>query len=681
MLAAATAAATTTRTWVVDSAADFLKGKGEGVAVTDDGRLVPVLPWGQPVPVEEPVLMAGAVDSGGRVFVATGNPARLYELTDHGLNLLAEVPAEQVTALLASPSGTLYVGTAAPAAVFRWAAGRLEEAGRLEAGGVWDLAWYRGEAVAATGPPGALYRVKERGFERWLELPDAHARCLAVTGDSLLAGTSGKGLIVRIDPHGGMSIIADSSFTEIADLLAAPDGAVWAAAVVGEPAAEPAKSKKGKEGATTGVVNLKLPKVNGATATSEILRLTPEGALLRVHRFDKQVASALAWDGAGVLVGTGFEGEIWRFGNHGGARLAVVDAVQVTGFLGGGAEVLTQGPARVLRRATAGHGGGTFRGQARSFPQPVRLGRYQISPPDPAVRIRFRSGVTADPSPTWLPWSDWLPAEGSRVPLPPVKALQWEVEVPRRDGDLRVERVEVAYREVNLAPRIAALEVAEPGEVFLAAPPPSGQIVDVSHPDVNGVFTVLRGRPDRHAKSIKRGKRYWRVGYRTASWKAVDPNKDPLRFSVFLEGRNGFELPVRKELTRTQLALDTTAVPDGWYRFRLVATDEPGNSTGALTAEERSRWFVVDNTPPRVVLRRDGGRWTVEVKDGLSPLARVEWARDGERWHALSPDDGILDEPTELFHLPAEGGRHLLVVRAIDRHHNRATAGAVEESP
>ncbi len=535
--------------------------------------------------------------------------------------------------------------------------------------------------VAATGPPAALYRVTGRGLERWLEIPDAHARCLAIAGDALLVGTSGKGLIVRIDPHGAMSIIADSPFTEIADLVAAPDGAVWAAAVVGEPAAASGKPEADEKNKASSVANLKLPKVNGTTATSEVLRLTPEGALLRVHRFEKQVASALAWDGGGVLVGTGFTGEIWRFGAHGGARLAVLDAVQVTGFLAGGAVVATQGPAMLLRRASGDRRGGTFRGEAKTFAAPVRLGRYSVSPPDPGVRIRFRSGITKDPSPTWLPWSDWLPATGGEIPLPPVKALQWELELAAGGGERQVERVEVAYREVNVAPQIKTLQVADPGVVYLSGPPPSGQTVDVSHPDINGVFTVLRDRPAKQAKSAKLGKRYWRVGYRTLSWKAVDPNKDPLRFSVFLEGRNGFELAVRKNLARTQLALDTTAVPDGWYRFHLVGTDEPGNPTGALTAEERSRWFVVDNTPPRVSLTRDKSSWRVDVEDGLSPLARVEWARDGERWHAIAPDDGILDEPTERFHVPAEEGRHLLVVRAVDRHHNRATAGTVEEAP
>ena len=71
-------------------------------------------------------------------------------------------------------------------------------------------------------------------------------------------------------------------------------------------------------------------------------------------------------------------------------------------------------------------------------------------------------------------------------------------------------------------------------------------------------------------------------------------------------------------------------------------------------------------------------RWSVVVEDGGSAVAKVEWSRDGERWHELAPADGILDGLRETFSLEAADGRHLLVVRAIDLHHNRATIGATE---
>ena len=67
------------------------------------------------------------------------------------------------------------------------------------------------------------------------------------------------------------------------------------------------------------------------------------------------------------------------------------------------------------------------------------------------------------------------------------------------------------------------------------------------------------------------------------------------------------------------------------------------------------------------------------MTDALSPIVRAEWSRDGDVWEALAPTDGLLDGRVEHFEFPAEDGAHLVVVRVVDRQHNRATAGAVEE--
>jgi hypothetical protein len=58
---------------------------------------------------------------------------------------------------------------------------------------------------------------------------------------------------------------------------------------------------------------------------------------------------------------------------------------------------------------------------------------------------------------------------------------------------------------------------------------------------------------------------------------------------------------------------------------------------------------------------------------------RAEWSRNGANWESLAPEDGLLDGREERFRFAAEPGRHLVVVRVVDRQHNKATAGATEE--
>jgi hypothetical protein len=686
LLATQVATATETRRWIIDTAKELLEGRGRDVQVTADGTVERVAGWTAGPDFEEAVVMAAVGGGDGSLIVGTGYPARLYRVRGDEAELLADVEAEQITALLSTGSGDVLVATVAPGRLFRWRKGVLDEIGQVAEGGMWDLAFFGGEVVAAGGPPASIFKVTERGLVRWVELPDVHARCLEPKGDRLLVGTSGKGLILAVDRGGRLGVLADSPFTEIADLAVGGD-AVWAAGLVGEPVAASRQAKKDTNDAEDGEAeaevtvstDLKLPEVNGKTATSEVLKLTADGGLLSVHRFVREVASTVAWDGEGLLVGTGFEGEVWRFVDSGGARIATVDAVQVVGIVDGGLALLTQAPGGVLWRRAKADRTATFRSRAQQFKQPVRFGEFRVEPASDLLRIRFRSGISAKPDDTWLPWTDWMPASTGAVDLPAARSLQWEVEFPVTAGEGPVvDRVEVAVVEVNLPPQIKDLKVEEPGVVYLSAPPPAGPVIEAVHPDVNGIFTVIDDTAKKNNSSTK-GKKYYRAGFRTVSWKVSDPNKDPMLFRLEIESWEGFSFEVRERISGTQLGVDTHAMPDGTYRFRLTASDEPRNPEGPLEVSRVSRWFPIDNSPPSVSLDRSGDSWTATVTDALSPIVRAEWSRDGDEWIALAPADGLLDGREETFEFPAASGRHMVVVRVVDRQHNRATAGAVEE--
>jgi len=234
----------------------------------------------------------------------------------------------------------------------------------------------------------------------------------------------------------------------------------------------------------------------------------------------------------------------------------------------------------------------------------------------------------------------------------------------------------VAWTEVNLGPVVKGVEVEPPGLVYLASPPVSGPVIRQEHPTFDGIFTTI-GEAGPTSNHAKKGKKYWQVGYRTVSWRAGDPNEDPLVFNLGVERSDGFRLPVRERLKGNQLAVDTSALPDGRYRFRLEASDELANPGAPEVGEGVSSWFVVDNTAPEILLKREGERWAIEVRD-LSSLARAQMSRDGGSWQDLLPVDGLLDGSVERFFVEAEEGEHLVVIRAIDRHHNRAVTGVEE---
>ncbi|MGC8916031.1 MAG: WD40 repeat domain-containing protein [Thermoanaerobaculum sp.] len=666
-LVAIPALAAPTRFFTLDTPASLAGSRFFGVAVRPDGGLEALPPLVPLATLAEPLAQALAVDSQGTVFVGTGHPARLYRVAEKGTELLAELSADQITSLVVAPDGALYATTALPATLVRIRGGKLETLATLTEGNFWDVAFFAGKLVLAAGNPGRLLTLTPKGLELVAEIPDRHARCLAVAGNRLLVGTSGKGLILAYDGV-TLGVLYDSAFSEISSLAATPDGSVVATALTGDPTL----GQKPGEGQPTVTVSTGAASGETGRFASEVLRVSPEGAVTTLARFEKDLALTTAWDTSQVLVGTALEGKLFQILDTQTLELDTVDAGQVTRIAQGGQVVLTQEPVKVLVRRGPPHG--TFTSAPLDAGQPARWGRLAAVVFGPCT-VSFRSGNSQEVNDTWSSWSPPAPCTETPIPAPQARFLQVKLELG--PGRAQVERLQVAYRQINLPPSIKELKVYAPGEVFLKTPPPSERIVEVSHPDLSGIFTTLEDEKDTQAQL---GKKYYLVGYQTVSWKVEDPNGDPVRFRVEIQRQGGPWWPVRENLESVQMAVDTQALADGLYRFRLTATDAPGNPEQPAQAQAVSSWFVVDNSPPAVSVRRDGAFWIIEAADELSPIAVAEYNRDAARWLPLAPEDGLLEGTRERFRVPVAPGTHVLSVRVIDDHHNRKVV-AVEEKP
>ena len=96
--------------------------------------------------------------------------------------------------------------------------------------------------------------------------------------------------------------------------------------------------------------------------------------------------------------------------------------------------------------------------------------------------------------------------------------------------------------------------------------------------------------------------------------------------------------------------------------MKIVASDAPSNAPGtALAGELDSSAFEIDNTRARRSrssnVRVDRGRTivTFDVKDDHSPIQRVEFSQDGQRWRGVFPGDGIADSRDEHYELAVDG--------------------------
>ena len=155
------------------------------------------------------------------------------------------------------------------------------------------------------------------------------------------------------------------------------------------------------------------------------------------------------------------------------------------------------------------------------------------------------------------------------------------------------------------------------------------------------------------------------TGSQTLRWTASDPNEDPLVYDLYFRpaspaGDGSPRLAWLKMATGVEedhYSFDAMALPDGVYRFRLVASDRPANDPDtALTAERVSDPVVIDHTPPALLaVERQGAQLRVKLHDAASPIREAVYSIDGADWKPARPADGLLDGQTEtvLIDLPA----------------------------
>jgi hypothetical protein len=244
--------------------------------------------------------------------------------------------------------------------------------------------------------------------------------------------------------------------------------------------------------------------------------------------------------------------------------------------------------------------------------------------------------------------------------------------------------VSVAYLQRNLRPQVQSITVHPPGIVF-QKPYSTGD------PDLAGFdnqttperkLTNAAMNAGAGSSSPALGRKTYAKGLQTLVWRASDENEDELTFEVRYrrEGETTWKV-LRQGLTEPILVWDTTAVPNGTYIVRVLASDAPSNADDtALTGEMDSTIFEIDNAPPTITTQAqvNNGRTTVavEVRDEHSPILKVEYSLDGVVWRPAFPTDGMADSRAERFTVTVQGelGPRGMSVRAQDALNNVATA-------
>jgi len=687
--------------WVQSSYDDFRGGDLVSVSLDDQGeiRLAPRLA----VLGDAREAYVWAVDEApdGSVFAAAGTEGRVYRFAPGAA--AAESEAElffeaggAVHAMSMGPDEHLYVAASPGGNIWRLP---LTGAGETDAPWfstesryVWSLAFDAGgNLYVGTGDGGVIYRVPPDGAGEVLyDSNETHITALSMDdAGNLLAGSADNGHLYRIDAGGDVFVLFDSPMKQITGIVSTAAGVYFAAL----------EQEVGEESSDDEATGAAIAGSNGDDLKGAVYLLHEDGYVEQLWGSEDESPYAIAAAAAGVVVGTGSEGRLFRVDV--GPSVSVLgdaEASQITALRdrGNGIIVGSSNLGRVYRLGDGYRNRGEYVSRVKDTATTSRWGRLRWrgdAPAGTAVRLFTRSGNTADPDDTWSGWSEpYDDPSGSPIASPSARFIQWKAELssdsPAQTPLLRW--VELVYVQRNLRPQIDSFTVHPAGVIYRRNSSfedslPIGRLPS----PVREALAQLQGRngPAATAGAAFRGQAYYLPGSQTFTWETSDANGDRMTYSVQYRGEAETEWkPVAGGLSESHHLWDTTTVPDGLYRARLVVSDAPSNPAGQeLEGVRSSQPLVVDNTAPRIDnLAADGESGAVRVtgvaSDETSLIRAMEYAVDGGAWHAVLPADGLPDsgdEGIEFHSMTLEPGEHTIVVKVTDTALNSGTAKVI----
>ena len=716
--------------WRLENQADFLLGDTDGVSIASDGT-ISLAPAAEVIgEATDPHFWSLAGDSDA-IYVGSGNEGKVYRVDSSGeTHAVMDSNELQVHALALDRLGNLYIGTSPRGSVYRMGSDRRQEPFfDSDDRYIWALAVdSSGNVIVATGDKAQVHRVRPSGESEVLfTSEETHIVSLALgRDDTIYAGTDSNGLVLQIDRSGQTSVLYDTPFQEVRALTIDTRGNVYAATVNGSatrttPEASPSASGAGAQSplaptspsgggesitVTATATAVLAPSTGGVSSVSTssakggLYRIATDGAaeLLWQSPEDIPLALSLATDDR-LMVGTGNEGRVYLVNQDKTSSLLLsVEAGQVTSILppnGSATYLTTSNPAKVYRIEQGRRTEGIYRSQAKDAQTVSSWGKIRWearSPGGTNVTLQTRTGNSAEPDNTWSAWSPPLmEATGEQISSPRGRFFQWRA-ILSSTGELspELQNVTMVYLQQNLPPEVSEIAIQPPGHSFQKPIITAGQIEILG---LNG--SLSDDQQPGNGSSAQAGvamnmtalaRPLYRKGIQTVTWKGSDPNQDELIYDVHYraEGeslwrslRDGLENPV--------IAWDTSAMPDGRYTLRIVASDSPSNPSDiARTADRISRSFEVDNTPPRVTgltveSTEAGHRVRFVAEDEISAVRNVAYAINSGSWSIVFPTDGIADSKRESFDVTLPGfgnGVYTLVVKVTDSLGNTRTARA-----
>lgn len=667
--------------WTQRTQADFAKGKGLGVAVSSDGKLVLVPQLQKLAEVPEQFIWCAVPAEDGSIYAGTGDSGKIYHIRASGeAKIFYETEELEVHSLATDKAGNLYAGTSPRGKLFK-----ITPDGKgdviFKADEKYLLAIETdedGNIYVGVGDAGKIYRVSPSGESILLvNLPEQQVLSLHWAPQGyLLAGTGINGVVYRIDKSGIATPIFDAG-EEVASAITtdsrgniyvgtSPRGRIYKVYPNGQ--SRPLYSNIAR------VLSMTCDSRDNiyAVCDDSLIRIAPdETTALFCAPEDKVQYLSVTYNPASdtLFAGTGDAGLVYSARcncQEGWYESAVHDAQAVSkwGRIKWAAEV----------------------------------------PEGTSVELQTRTGNVSTPDETWSSWStSYSNSSGTQVLSPAGRFIQYRVVMKAMNPNTapKVASVSISYLPPNNKPKIT-LTSPVGGEVWSGKktirwsaedPDKDSLLYDVYYSSDGKSWQTLvgslAGNKERPGETPAAQKTPEEIVSKVKS--ELEKSKDvpeEMKGAVLKHplpsGKSApstaASMPTPRPDTSTSstsYTWDTTKVKDGRYIIKVVATDKPSNGTNALSDEVTSDPIIICNTPPKLTLyskelklkANERARLEGSVSSELVEISGVQYRVDGGQWMAASPTDGIFDSPYEAFELTVENlsaGEHNLEVQAVD---------------
>lgn len=571
----------------------------------------------------------------GGVLVGTGGGGKVYRFDGSTLTLIFDSPESDILCVAEEKDGTVWAGSSPDGLVYRIGrAGTGVEEFRTGASAVWCVAVRDKGVVVGTGPEGRVFECRPgkavREIAR-LSLTNVLS-LLALPDGTLMAAGDSPGIVQRIQADSTIMTVARLDFDEARSLCLLGPDSVGVLAVGG---------------------------VGAGRAGSGLLAGRLSGPLEQIWTSPDSLALDVARGPAGVVVGGGWPGRAYLVRNADEFRqLVQIGMDQVLAVARDGSRLyLGAGSPACLywvddRRAKAA----SWRSPVIDASTVATWGRLAWMGSGGDMTVRGRTGNLGDPSSGWSSWQTAQRVDDAwRAALPDARFAQFEITL-RGGEEARpaLEWLRVSYQPHNRAPEIASFGLLARGQkpLGVAGRPPSAGAGGSSDPAGDD-------------------------GDRYLVWTASDPDGDELAFRVaFSTYPAGEWVGLTERTTESYQLIRQGSLAEGWYRFRLEATDAPGNPEASTRQVSKiiGPWMI-DDTPPVLVdasWKKTGleVRLRVEARDNGSGVARASASVDGKNWVEMEPSDGVADSPRETFSAAMASPVLTVTVHLVDREGN-----------